>query len=260
MGRCGSIVSLALIILMLAGCGGEPDPYLREDPFVVREFKPFSGERWVGNAVCYGPHRDGQRPGDSEPSAAQIREDLQLMLPHWNLLRIYGSGGFAETLLQVIRADGLDMKVMLGVWIVPDDADANRDEVKTAIRLTKEFEDVIIAVSVGNETQIDWSAHRCSFDNLLVNVRHVRARVSVPVTVADDFNYWNKDASRAIAARSTSSPCTPIPCGTGSSSIMPCPGFSTRSPRCKRFIRTGPWFWVKPAGPPPSAIRASKPS
>ena len=200
MGRCGSIVSLALIILMLAGCGGEPDPYLREDPFVVREFKPFSGERWVGNAVCYGPHRDGQRPGDSEPSAAQIREDLQLMLPHWNLLRIYGSGGFAETLLQVIRADGLDMKVMLGVWIVPDDVDANRDEVKTAIRLTKEFEDVIIAVSVGNETQIDWSAHRCSFDNLLVNVRHVRARVSVPVTVADDFNYWNKDASRAIAS------------------------------------------------------------
>ena len=43
------------------------------------------------------------------------------MAPHWGLLRIYGSSGFAETLLQVIRDEGIDMKVMLGVWIAPDD-------------------------------------------------------------------------------------------------------------------------------------------
>ncbi len=194
------LVFLVIAALVLAGCDREPDPYLREDPFVVREFQPMSGERWIGNAVCYGPHRDGQHPSESDPSAAEIREDLQLMLPHWNLLRIYGSTGFAATLLDVIRGDGLDMKVMLGVWIVPNDSEANREEVDAAIRLTREYDDIIIAVSVGNETQIDWSAHRCSFDNLLVNVRRVRARVKVPVTVADDFNYWNKDESKPLAA------------------------------------------------------------
>jgi exo-beta-1,3-glucanase (GH17 family) len=195
------IILLVMASLLLAGCGEGPDPYLREDPFVVRAFRPINKDRWIGNAICYGPHRDGQRPGgDGEPSVAEIREDLTLMLLHWNLLRIYGSTGFAETLLQVIHDDGLDMKVMLGVWIAPDEPVANRDEVDAAIRLTHTFPDIVVAVSVGNETQIHWSAHRTSFDTLLVNVRRVRAAVSVPVTVADDFNYWNKDKSRALVA------------------------------------------------------------
>ncbi len=194
------IVFLAIATLLLTGCGKEPDPYLREDPFTVREFKPFSGDRWIGNAICYGPHRDGQRPGESDPSAAEIREDLALMLPHWNLLRIYGADGFAETLLTVIREDGLDMKVVLGVWVSPDAHEANLAQADEAIRLANAFGEIVVAMSVGNETQIHWSAHRTPFDTLLVSVRRVRAGVSVPVTVADDFNYWNKPESRAIAS------------------------------------------------------------
>ncbi|MEN8008084.1 MAG: glycosyl hydrolase family 17 protein [Candidatus Krumholzibacteriota bacterium] len=188
-----------LLLVLVAGCGKDTDPYLREDPFTVREFRPYSGDRWIGNAICYGPHRDGQRPGSVDPSAAEIREDLALMLSQWNLLRIYGSTGFAETLLDVIRDDGLDMKVVLGVWIAPDAPEANRREVDAAIRLAAAFGDLVVAVSVGNETQIHWSAHRSPFDTLLVNVRRVRAGVTVPVTVADDFNYWNKPESRALA-------------------------------------------------------------
>jgi exo-beta-1,3-glucanase (GH17 family) len=52
---------------------------------------------------------------------------------------------------------------------------------------------------VGNETQIHWSAHRSPLQSLIDNVRRVRAGVSVPVTVADDFNFWNKPESRALA-------------------------------------------------------------
>ena len=120
------------------------------------------------------------------------------MLPHWKLLRIYGSRGFAETLLQIIREDGLEMKVVLGVWIEPDDLEGNGAEVDNAIRLANEYPDQVIALSVGNETQIYWSAHKSPFDMLLTSVRRARAGVSVPVTVADDFNYWNKEESRAI--------------------------------------------------------------
>jgi len=198
MNSCHRVVLLLVATLMLAGCGKEPDPYLREDPFTIREFRAESGDRWIGNAVCYGPHRDGQRPGGADPSAAEMREDLALMLPHWNLLRIYQANGFAETLLRVIRDDGLDMKVILGVWVAPDDPEGNRVEADEGIRLVREFPDIVIAVSVGNETQIFWSAHQSPFDNLLVSVRRVRAGVTVPVTVADDFNYWNKPKSRAI--------------------------------------------------------------
>jgi exo-beta-1,3-glucanase (GH17 family) len=187
----------------------------RENPFKVRPFVTESDDRWVGNAICYGPHRDGQRPGGAAPSAAELREDLDLMLPHWNLLRIYGSSEFSETLLSLIRDDKLDMKVVLGVWIAPEErrdesgvvverfpdaVSGNQREIDAAIRLAKNFPDIVIAVSVGNETQIFWSAHRSPLDILIHYVRRVRAGVDVPVTVADDFNFWNKPESRTLAA------------------------------------------------------------
>jgi exo-beta-1,3-glucanase (GH17 family) len=191
-----------------------PGPAAREAPFVVRPFRPFDGPRWIGEAVAYGPHRDGQRPGGASPNAVQTREDLRLMSPHWRLLRNYNSVGPAETLLQVIRTDRSPMKVMLGVWIAPEDvrdytgrvtsrlpanAAANRAEVEAAVRLAREYPDIVLALCVGNETQISWSAHRLPATLLVGYVREVRARTAQPVTVADDFNFWNKPASREVA-------------------------------------------------------------
>jgi exo-beta-1,3-glucanase (GH17 family) len=192
----------AALIAVIAGCGGgrEAGPPAREHPSAVRPFLPQADGRWIGNAICYGPHRDGQRPGGPGPSTAEIREDLRLMLPHWNLLRIYGSSEFAGTLLEVIREDGLPMKVMLGVWIAPDDAAANRREEAAAIRLAGAHPGIVAAVCVGNETQVHWSAHRSPPDSLIASVRRVRAQVAVPVTVADDFAFWNRPESRRLAS------------------------------------------------------------
>jgi exo-beta-1,3-glucanase (GH17 family) len=172
----------------------------REDPFIVRPFQPLSAGRWIGNAICYGPHRDGQCPGGPSPSAAELREDLRLLAGHWSLLRVYGASGFPETLLSLIRGDGWDMKVVLGVWIAPADTLANRRELEDAVHLAAAYPDIVVAVCVGNETQVSWSPHRCAPDFLVGYVREARARVAVPVTVADDFNFWNKPESRALAA------------------------------------------------------------
>ncbi|MBK8167266.1 MAG: hypothetical protein IPK64_15095 [bacterium] len=152
------------------------------------------------NAVCYGPHRDGQRPGAAEPTAAQLRQDARLLRDHWPLLRIYGAGGFAPTLLDVLRQEGGRPLVVLGVWIAPDDSTANRAEIEAAVRLAAAYPDLVVAVCVGNETQVSWSAHRCEPAVLLAALREVRARVAVPVTTADDFNFWNKPESAAVAA------------------------------------------------------------
>ncbi len=163
-----------------------------------RSFLP-GGAAPVPHAVCYGPHRDGQRPGGPDPSAEQLREDVRLMAPHWKLMRIYGATGPAATLLQVLREEGAPMHVMLGVWVAPDDPAGNAREAAAAVRLAAEYADIVAAVCVGNETQIDWSAHRCPPDTLLAVVRRVRAAVDQPVTVADDFNFWNKPESRDVA-------------------------------------------------------------
>jgi exo-beta-1,3-glucanase (GH17 family) len=154
---------------------------------------------WIGNGVCYGPHRDGQRPGGPNPDATEITEDLSLMTPHWRLLRLYGSSELAEIVLTSIRDGNFDMKVMLGAWIAPEAEDSNRREIEVAIRLANSFPDIVIAVSVGNETQVSWSDHRVPAPELIEYVRLVRAAVRIPVTVADDFNFWNKPEGRAVA-------------------------------------------------------------
>ena len=56
-----------------------------------------------------------------------------------------------------------------------------------------------MAVCVGNETQVSWSPNPCPLDLLVAYVRRVRAAVTVPVTAADDYQYWTEPASRALA-------------------------------------------------------------
>ena len=185
----------------------------REEPFRTRPFRPLEDERWIGMAIAYGPHRDGQSPGGASPSREELREDLLLVSKRWRLVRVYGAVGPAETILDVIREEKLDMSVMLGVWIDPEERldekgqavedlprarAANAREVETAIRLAGAYPEIVSAVSVGNETQIFWSAHRVPQELLIGYVRRARAGTIVPVTVADDFNFWNKAESRSV--------------------------------------------------------------
>jgi exo-beta-1,3-glucanase (GH17 family) len=103
-------------------------------------------------------------------------------------------------MLAIIRADSLDLKVMLGAWVSPADTAGNRAEIEAAARLAAAYPELVAAVCVGNETQVSWSAHRCAPEVLLAALRETRARVQVPVTTADDFNFWNKPESAAVAA------------------------------------------------------------
>ncbi|MBN2184482.1 MAG: hypothetical protein JW746_04055 [Candidatus Krumholzibacteriota bacterium] len=207
MRRLDKMMIFVLMIIVTAMSCGQADR--------VRPFEPVADGQRIYNAVCYGPHRDGQRPGGTPPSAGEFLEDLWLMLPHWNMMRIYGSSEYAGTILKVIRENGLDMKVILGVWIDPEErrGDAgevlerfeeapagNQREVDAAIDLANAYPEIVAAVSVGNETQIFWSAHCVPLDLLMPHLRRVRAGVKVPVTVADDFNYWNKPDSRKLAS------------------------------------------------------------
>jgi len=187
----------------------------RETPFVVRPFPVTEGGRWLGDAVAYGPHRDGQRPGGPGPSVAEVREDLALMERHWGLMRIYGAIGTGDTVLAAIRESRSPMKVVLGLWLAAEDrrdstgkvletfpaaAEANRLEIDAAARLAREHPRTVVAIAVGNETQVFWSGNRVATERLVEALREVRARTRVPVTTADDYNFWNKPESRAVAA------------------------------------------------------------
>jgi exo-beta-1,3-glucanase (GH17 family) len=206
-----ALAALAAGVARAARAGGPR----RQSPFVVRPFVVADGERWLGDAVAYGPHRDGQRPGVSTPSVAQVREDLAIMARHWRLIRIYGAAGTGDTVLAAIRQSGLPMKVVLGLWLAAEDrrdstgrvlerfpaaSEANRRELEATVRLAREHASIVAAIAVGNETQVSWSHNRLPQERLVEFIRQVRARTRVPVTSGDDYNFWNKPGSRVVAA------------------------------------------------------------
>ena len=168
----------------------------------ARELRPFAPK--VGGApvlagISYGPYRAGQKPGGPDPTPEQILEDLRIIAPRWGMIRIYSSRGPAETILRTLKDHDLPIRLMLGAWIAPDDDEANAAEVSEAIRLANAYPQQVIAVSVGNESQVEWSGHRSSRERLIGHIRAVRAAIPQPVSTADDYNFWNKPESHAVA-------------------------------------------------------------
>ena len=196
-----SVTPLAEIAQKLTA--GETIP--AQQPFQERQFHPFLDDKWIGNAISYGCYREGQAPGVKGPGEAEILEDLQIIGKYWQLIRIYGSDDDAERILKVIHQNNLPIKVMLGIWLENEtDNPAHRanniQQTMRGIQLAREYKDEIIAVNVGNETQVFWSFHRMDAGDLTRYIRAVRSNISQPVTTADDYNFWNKPESAAIAA------------------------------------------------------------
>ena len=176
----------------------------REDPFESRSFEPYLSGQWIGNAISYGCYREGQAPGVKGPDEEQILEDLRIVSKYWNLIRVYNSDDDTERILEVIRKNQLPIRMMLGIWLEnetdhPDERNINTTNVLRGIELANRYNDIVIAVNVGNETQVFWSWHRMMADNLIRYIRAVRSRVAQPVTTADDYNFWNKPEAAHVA-------------------------------------------------------------
>jgi exo-beta-1,3-glucanase (GH17 family) len=164
----------------------------------------------AGNAICYSGYRHGQNPADkSYPSKAEILEDLTLLQPHWQLLRLYDCSPHGERVLDVIRAHGLPFQVLLGAHLgaeasnsgCPWGADfsdaqlaANRSEndaeVDRLVVLANRFDDIVFAVAVGNEATVDWTDHLVPVPRMIELVRQVKARVAQPVTFCENYVPW----------------------------------------------------------------------
>ncbi len=191
--NCSGRLVLLLLTLWATPCWAQRDGDRRE-------LRLEDQGRWIGDGISYGPYRDGQSPGVAEPSREHVREDLHILAGRFSLIRMYGYGPAAEHALDVIRADELPLRVMLGAWIAPDAEDANREQVEGVVRLANDYPEIVWAINVGNETLVSWSGHRVTPDTLITHIREVRAKVSCPVTTCDDYNFWNKPDSERVAA------------------------------------------------------------
>lgn len=176
----------------------------KEAPLVVRPFDSFVDGQWAGNAVAYGCYRAGQAPGQKGPSNEELLEDLQIIVQHWHMIRVYGADDDTRRILEVIDGNKLPLKVIQGVWLQPEENQPekraeNIQQMMLAIEFANQYPDIINALSVGNETRVFWSAHQMNPVNLVRYLRAARQSVTVPVTTADDYLYWNKEESKSIA-------------------------------------------------------------
>ena len=97
-----------------------------------------------GNAICYSGYRDGQNPHERKyPSYDEIREDLLILSKNWQYLRLYDCSPHAERVLAVIRNEGLDFKVMLGLDMGAEMAEALIDA-EGAVLLDPDTRSVVV--------------------------------------------------------------------------------------------------------------------
>lgn len=176
-------------------------------------------------AVAYSGFREGQHPdrghGAVNPSDDEVLEDLELLVAYdFKLIRLYDSGANSAATLELIHKHELPIKVLLGIWLdaefsnhegcawldepIPEEVLAentlkNKAELQRGIELAKEFEDIVVAVNVGNEALVDWNDHMVPLENVIAYVRQVKSEIEQPVTVADNYEWWIRDGAPLAA-------------------------------------------------------------
>ena len=202
-----ALVSAAALALAACGGGGTTS----DGGVTIGGGSSATGQRALPSnfsdlkSVAYSPFRTAT----SEPARAtesitdaMVKEDLELLRDAgFGMIRIFASSEKeGVTALRVIKANNLPIKVMLGAYVNSFEYDTtlsasakaaiiqgNEEELARAVALANSYPDEVIAVSVGNETQVDWSFVKISSSQLAKYLAQVRKQISQPVTTDDNY-------------------------------------------------------------------------
>jgi exo-beta-1,3-glucanase (GH17 family) len=138
------------------------------------------------DCVSYAPFRGDQTPlkSDVVVSPDQIQEDLVELARVSSCVRTYSVDNGLDKVPELASQVGL--KVLLGIWI-GNNRLKNAQLVDTAVSLAKQYPDTIRAIIVGNEVLLHGDMTPSDLREL---IRSVKARVNVPVTYAEVWEYW----------------------------------------------------------------------
>lgn len=136
--------------------------------------------------VSYAPFRGEQSPltAGTHVTAAQITDDLRRLAAVTDCVRTY-SVDFGLDQITPIAAQ-LGLKVLQGLWL-SSQPEKNRIQIETAVALANRHKDTVRAVVIGNEVLL---RGEMSAAQLAETMRAVKARVPVPVTYADVWEFW----------------------------------------------------------------------
>jgi exo-beta-1,3-glucanase (GH17 family) len=122
---------------------------------------------------------------------------------------MYDCSPHAETVLEIIRNEGMDFRVMLGAnmqaeisnpncpWgaqysedVLAGNRRANAAEVDRLIQLANRHPTTVFSVSVGNEASVDWTDHMVPVETLVEYARRIKNAVRQPVTFCENYVPW----------------------------------------------------------------------
>ena len=164
-----------------------------------------------GKAICYSGYRQGQSPKTEVPTREQIAEDLDILVRDgYQYIRMYDPNLHARRALEIIREKKLPLRCLIGIDSDPEEnnpqcpfvkqeytpeellknKESNDAEAEKLIELVKEFDEEIVAVSIGNENTPPWGAHTVTPKRLLEHARRFKEALHKPVTFCEGVFEW----------------------------------------------------------------------
>lgn len=163
----------------------------------------------LGNAICYSGYREGQQPGGICPSYEEVKEDLLILSQNWKYLRLYDCDQHTDTILEVIKKEKLDLKVMLGAYIVAEmnnhgcpwggtyseevlieNKAKNLYQINKLIDIANQHPEIICSLSAGNEACVDWTDHYVPVKSVINYVKMIKKGAKQPVTFCENYLPW----------------------------------------------------------------------
>lgn len=150
--------------------------------------RPVSVPDWPESisGFSFSPFRLNQNPQKNQfPSDDEIRSDLELVSKQTDNIRTYSVKGSLADIPRL--AEELGMRVSLGIWIGPDEAE-NEAEIERGIEIANNSRSVV-RVIVGNEALF---RREVTVEQLTAYLDRVRKAVKVPVTTAEQWHIYEK--------------------------------------------------------------------
>ena len=145
--------------------------------------------------VSYTPFRGSQTPLDASTMipASQIEDDLTRLAQITECIRTYSVDFGLDQIAGIAAKHGL--KVMQGLWL-SSSLPKNSYQIETAVALANKYPGTIRSLVIGNEVLLrgDMTA-----PDLASTIRAIKARVKVPVTYADVWEFWLRNTEIASA-------------------------------------------------------------
>ncbi|MBI3433744.1 MAG: beta-(1-6) glucans synthase [Proteobacteria bacterium] len=143
--------------------------------------------------ISYAPFRAEQNPlvAGTYIEQWQIDEDLARLKTLSRCVRTYSVEHGLDQIAPLARRHGI--KVLQGLWL-SSNAEKNRVQIDTVIRLANDYADVIEGVVVGNEVLLRGELSAKALGEIIAQVK---AAVPVPVTYADVWEFWLRNSELA---------------------------------------------------------------